>query len=214
MQSNPYRTVRRKGIVLIVVNRYSTRLSPSYQRHYSRLCNLLLRRGKISLNLREVAASVLNDEEKEKFFCEYEMTEQLSNFFMQRCRYSDACSLAISHGDVAKAWKLGEKYGCMEPLPQNERIKVYSHRQVELLHDNLSSETAHLFISEPSWASECAWLSDVPSLTAFWSNLPRQLGEFWSHKITYEGLVFAEPWMKQMFDLIVRNLNWHVTYLC
>lgn len=189
--------------MLTVTNRYNTRLSPSFQRHYSRLCNLLLKRGKISSNLRELAASVLNDEEKEQFFREYEMTEQLSTLFMQQGRYSEACSLAISYGKVAEAWSLGERYGCIELLPQNERTEVYSYRQVKLLHDNLSSQTERLFISEPGWATQCLWLSDVPSITSFWGNLPQQLEGFWRHDITYQGLVFAEPWMKQMFDLIV-----------
>lgn len=189
--------------MLTVINRYSTHLSPGYQRHYSRLCNLLLKRGKISPNLRGLAASALNDEEKEQFFREYEMTEQLSALLMQQSRYSEACSLAISYGNVAEAWSLGERYGCMEPLSQSERIEVYSHQQVELLHRNLSPQTERLFIPEPSWASQCLWLSDVPPIIAFWRNLPQQLIGFWKHEITYEGLVFAEPWMKQMFDLIV-----------
>lgn len=174
---------------------------------------MLLKRGKISPELRITVISTLKtDEEKEEFFREYEMNDELCSFLIERNRYSEACALAIATADLDKAWHLSESSGGMETLPLKDRIETYNYRQVKLLHNNLSSDPGKLFVKDPAWAPQCRWLPDRPSIITFWLHLPHQLHALLGHEITYESLVFNEMWMRQLFDLIVQTLGSHLTY--
>lgn len=201
-------------ITLTITNRHGMNLSTACQRHYSRLCILLVRRGKISLELREIAASTLNDLDKEEFFKEYEMNEQLLKLLFRQCRFTDACSHAVAFGDLPEAWRMDEERRGMAKLPRKDRIEVYNYGQVKALHESLSPCASELFIPNRLEPPNRYWLSDVPSIAVFWRDLPQQLDGFWKHHMTYESLIFAEQWMKEVFDLIVDTPNPHVVVLC
>lgn len=186
------------------MDRFGEYLDPGYQRHYSRLCNLLLKRGKISTDLRELTIAALkSDEEKEEFFREYEMTEHLISFYVDRRRYPEACSVAVANGDVDKAWELSDQYGGMERLPQKQRIEVYNYGQAQFLHNTLDPASEYVFIPNAGWATYRSWLSDLPATQEFWQRLPGLLSRLLRHDITYDSIDYSQRWMKQLFDIIV-----------
>ncbi|KAH8146891.1 uncharacterized protein LAJ45_08970 [Morchella importuna] len=186
------------------LDKHRRNLSAAYQRHYSRLCILLVRRGKISTELRELAASTLNDLEKEEFFREYEMNEQLLKLLVMQCRFTDACSHAVALGNLAEAWRIDGEFRGMAQLPREDRIQVYNYVQVKALHDSLSTHDSlsaranQPFVANYTEPPHRHWLSDTPSIEVFWRDLPQQLDGFWRHQMTYESLVFAEQWMKEV----------------
>lgn len=175
--------------------------------HYSRLCNLLLRRGKISPELEELTRAALGDDsEKEAFFLGYEMTDQLFSFYTAKCRYLDAFNLAIRNGNLDKAWQVIEMYGENCQLPQQQKIDVFNYVQAKRLLANLDVDPTQVFSSNTSWILACPWLSDESSIEGFWEGLEATMGALLSNEVSYDGICFAEPWMKQLFDIIVSDL--------
>lgn len=190
------------------------RLDPARRLHYSRLCNLLLRRGKISPHLRDLTLAALrSDSEKEDFFKEFGMTSHLLAFYLVRGRYSQACSLAIENGDLDKAWEINEEHGGMNTLPQEQRADVFNHAQAKHLLASLATdlEPKRIFSPAAHWNAECPWLSDNMFIPEFWGSLQERLNELLTHSISYENIRFPNRWMKQIFNLIVIS---SLTMLC
>lgn len=137
------------------------------------------------------------------------MNEQLLKLLFMQCRFTDACSHAVALGDLAEAWRIDGEFRGMAQLPREDRIQVYNYGQVKALHESLSSVTSQIFIANRAEPPHRHWLSDAPSIAVFWRDLPQQLDGFWRHEMTYESLVFAEQWMKEVFDIIVYTHNPH-----
>lgn len=71
---------------------------------YSRLCNILLRQGRISPKLRAKTIDLLgSDLDKEAFFREFEMFDHLRSFYESRKKYQDLYNLCLSTGDLHTA---------------------------------------------------------------------------------------------------------------
>lgn len=175
--------------------------------HYSRLCNLLLRRGKISPELEELTRAALGDDsEKEAFFLGYEMIDQLFSFYIAKCRYLDAFNLAMRNSDLDKAWLVIEMYGEYCRLPRRQKIGVFNCVQAKRLLANLDADPTQIFSSSTSWSLACPWISDNSSIEDFWGNLEATIGALLSNEVSYDSICFAEPWMKQLFDIIVSDL--------
>ncbi|KAI9731582.1 MAG: hypothetical protein M1834_004702 [Cirrosporium novae-zelandiae] len=73
-------------------------------RSHSRLCNLMIKQGRISPAYRELAIKMLQSHaEQEKFFIEYEMHEQLTDFYADHGRYKNLFFLLIKMGEMERA---------------------------------------------------------------------------------------------------------------
>lgn len=175
--------------------------------HYSRLCNLLLGRGKISPELGGLTRAALGDDsEKEDFFLRYEMTDQLFSFYTSKGRYLDAFNLAIRNSDLDKAWQVIEMDGEYCRLPQRQKIDVFNYIQVKHLLAKLDASPTQVFSSSTSRSLACPWLSNDSSIEEFWEDLEETVGALLSNEVSYDSIYFAEPWMKQLFDIIVSDL--------
>lgn len=175
--------------------------------HYSRLCNLLLRRGKISPELEDLTRAALgSDSEKEAFFLRYEMTDQLFSLYIGNCKYLEAFNLAIKNGDLDKAWQVIEMHGDDCQLPQRQKIEVYNYVQAKHLLGNLATDSMKVFSSSSTWGAPCPWLSEDSSIQDFWGNLEETTNTLLRHEISYDNIHFAYKWMKQLFDIIVCDL--------
>lgn len=147
------------------------------------------------------------------------MNEQLLKLLVMQCRFTDACSHAVALGNLAEAWRIDGEFRGMAQLPREDRIQVYNYVQVKALHDSLSTHDSlsaranQPFVANYTEPPHRHWLSDTPSIEVFWRDLPQQLDGFWRHQMTYESLVFAEQWMKEVFDIIVDTHNPHVIKL-
>lgn len=132
------------------------------------------------------------------------MTNHLLEFYLDRRRYSDACSLAMADGNLDKAWEIDEIHGGMNKLSLLKRIDVFNYTQAKLLLASLATGADHIFSSDAHWNAECTWLSDNPSIQEFWRSLQERLNGLLAHSTPYESIGFTSAWMKQIFDLLVR----------
>ncbi|KAI5837906.1 hypothetical protein DFP73DRAFT_600345 [Morchella snyderi] len=190
--------------LVIYLDRNASFLDDGCRSHYSRLCNLLLKRGKIKPELKDLTLAALqSDEEKEEFFLQYEMTSQLSRFYIDRQRYSEACKLAIKDGYLDKAWELNEEYGGMEQLSEREKLDVFNYTKAKILLATLSKEPEQVLQPETHQSTECSWLPDHLYVLRFWEDLPRLLNDLLHRKQPYDKMSFSRPWTKQIFNIIV-----------
>lgn len=79
-------------------------IDPTCYRSHSRLCNLLLKQGRIPEASRALAVRTLGSSaEQEKFYIEYEMREELAGFYADQGRYNDLFYLLVRMGEMEKA---------------------------------------------------------------------------------------------------------------
>lgn len=109
---------------------YSNRehIDPTCYRSHSRLCNLLLKQGRIPPESRELAVKTLGSHaEQEAFFIEYEMHEQLAGFYADRGRYSDLFYLLVRMGEIERALNVLSGDGPLRSVPEDYVRKVLDY---------------------------------------------------------------------------------------
>lgn len=86
------------------INQNCEKLNPKTLHRYSRLCNILLKQGRISTELRATTINLLgSDVEKLAFFKEFEMWDQMRQLFAASQRWLDYFELSVSIGDLPAA---------------------------------------------------------------------------------------------------------------
>lgn len=128
---NRYVFVNILGFSLLTCSRCRPELSPTILRRYSRLCNILLKQGRISSELREPTINLLgSDREKVAFFKEFEMWDQLRSFYVARRRWYELYALFVSSGDLPAA---------LETLLRHDLTPAMDKRAVEsILHFSMT----------------------------------------------------------------------------
>lgn len=82
----------------------STKVSGNTIHRYSRLCNILLKQGRISPKLRAKTIDLLgSDVDKEQFFREFELFDHLRVLYLSKRKYSDLFNICVLTGDLASA---------------------------------------------------------------------------------------------------------------
>lgn len=188
---------------LLVIS-YGSYLDSSCRLHYSRLCNLLLKRGKISPKLKDLTTTALgSDSEKESFFLEYEMTDQLFKFYIDKQNYLDAFNLAIKNAHLDRAWQVIKTHGGVYRFPKKQEIEVFNYAQMNRVLANLATEPERIFLSDIDLSQKYPWLPDNSSIQEFWIKLEQNIVALFKREVSYTSINFAEKWMKQLFDIIV-----------
>lgn len=73
-------------------------------RRYGRLCNILLRQGRVSQNLRMLSIELLgSNDEREQFFKEFEMTGHLEELYQSQGRSAELFQLLIEDKQLRRA---------------------------------------------------------------------------------------------------------------
>lgn len=88
------------------LNVYSNpgKLDPNVRQRYSRLCNILLKQGRISADLRAATINLLGSaEEKVDFFNEFEMMDDLCSYYAANDRWLEYYETSLANGDVMAA---------------------------------------------------------------------------------------------------------------
>lgn len=84
--------------------RWRQKLGATTLRRYSRLCNILLKQGRISSELRSLTISFLGSEDdKIAFFKEFEMWDDLLSFYTFHRKWIDVYELHVSLGNLHAA---------------------------------------------------------------------------------------------------------------
>ncbi|KAJ5437376.1 Tetratricopeptide-like helical [Penicillium cf. griseofulvum] len=85
-------------------NRNREYLSQPTLLRYSRLCNILLKQGRVSASLRAITINMLgSDVSKISFFKEFEMWDQLRALYSSKCRWFEYYDLSVAVGDIPAA---------------------------------------------------------------------------------------------------------------
>lgn len=103
----------------LLANRNRSSMPTNTVNRYSRLCNILLRRQRVSPDLRAKTIDLLgSDADKEAFFKEFEMFDYLRSFYKKRERDRDLYKLALLTGNLAEAIDHAIKSGLDETEPK------------------------------------------------------------------------------------------------
>ncbi|KAJ5545485.1 hypothetical protein N7535_006129 [Penicillium sp. DV-2018c] len=90
--------------LVVYASRNRQYLSEATLLRYSRLCNILLRQGRVSTHLRVTTINLLgSDEAKVAFFKEFEMWDQLRSLYKAKSRWYEVHELSVAVGDIPAA---------------------------------------------------------------------------------------------------------------
>lgn len=107
-------------------------VSPTTFEKYSRLCNLLLKQGKVSPNLRELTINILgSDDQKELFFKEFDMVDQLSELYRCRGRTRELYSLFVENGMLDSALYAATSCALADDIPVSELEAILHYLHAE-----------------------------------------------------------------------------------
>ncbi|OQD61522.1 hypothetical protein PENPOL_c016G10680 [Penicillium polonicum] len=121
-------------------NRNREYLSEPTLLRYSRLCNILLKQGRVSTSLRAITINMLgSDVSKIAFFKEFEMWDQLRALYSSKSRWFEYYDLSVAVGEIPAAIStlLVHKLMPVVDKPVVERLFNYSMVEVLYAHRDL-----------------------------------------------------------------------------
>lgn len=99
---------------------------------YAKLSNILLRQGRISTNLKKICIDLLGSEsEKEQFYRDFEMTEELVTMYTDQKRYRELYYLLIEEGRLERALHIALVGNLYESIPDGEIEQAFNLIQAE-----------------------------------------------------------------------------------
>lgn len=151
------------------LDRNPEKLESKFKHRYSRLCNILLKQGRISSDLRATTINLLgSEEEKLEFFQEFEMTEDLSSYYASNEKWLQLYELSLANGEVLAAVSIVLEHGLIEKVDPEcfEQALNYSLTESIYLNSNWSradleggkEHAAFLLLSKFEEAFRETWL--------------------------------------------------------
>lgn len=120
---------------------------------YSRLCKMLLKQEKISSEYREYAMSIVGSlAEQESYFIEYEMNNDLAEFYVKQQRHEDHFHLLIKSRHLEEAlnvWVEQQISECPILIPENEILNVLDYVCAGKRTSGLSDSDATTIFQKP-----------------------------------------------------------------
>lgn len=109
-------------------------IEPNSCRKYGRLCNLLLKQGRVSPDHRALCIELLgSNEEKEQFFKEFEMVDHLVEFYKSQGRSVELFQLLIENGQLEPAVDVAAANKFHDRIQEREIKTVFNLLQAEKL---------------------------------------------------------------------------------
>ncbi|KGO54138.1 DNA helicase, UvrD-like, C-terminal [Penicillium expansum] len=116
-------------------NRNREYLSEPTLLRYSRLCNILLKQGRVSASLRAITINMLgSDVSKIAFFKEFEMWDQLRALYSSKSRWFEYYDLSVAVGDIPAAISTLLVHKLMPVVDKPVVEKLFNYSMVEVLH--------------------------------------------------------------------------------
>ncbi len=118
--------------LLTISSRNHENVQLDRRQKYSRLSNLLLKQGRISTDLNRTCIDLLGSEsEKEQFYREFEMTQELATMYKDQKRDRELYYLLIEDGRLEPALQLALTGNLHESIPNGEIEQAYNLIQAE-----------------------------------------------------------------------------------
>ncbi|KAJ5783861.1 uncharacterized protein N7518_009538 [Penicillium psychrosexuale] len=116
-------------------NRNREYLSEPTLVRYSRLCNILLKQGRVSVSLRAITINMLgSDVSKIAFFKELEMWDQLRALYSSKSRWFEYYDLSVAVGDIPAAISTLLVHKLIPVVDKPVVEKLFSYSMVEVLY--------------------------------------------------------------------------------
>ncbi|CAG8896595.1 unnamed protein product [Penicillium egyptiacum] len=116
-------------------NRNRAYLSEPTLLRYSRLCNILLKQGRVSASLRAITINMLgSDVSKIAFFKEFEMWDQLLALYSSKSRWFEYYDLSVAVGDIPAAIGTLLVQKLMPVVDKPVVEKLFNYAMVEALY--------------------------------------------------------------------------------
>ncbi|KAJ5519217.1 DNA helicase UvrD-like C-terminal [Penicillium expansum] len=113
-------------------NRNREYLSEPTLLRYSRLCNILLKQGRVSASLRAITINMLgSDVSKIAFFKEFEMWDQLRALYSSKSRWFEYYDLSVAVGDIPAAISTLLVHKLMPVVDKPVVEKLFNYSMVE-----------------------------------------------------------------------------------
>ncbi|KAJ5778909.1 hypothetical protein N7457_006629 [Penicillium paradoxum] len=113
-------------------------LSEATLLRYSRLCNILLKQGRVSANLRATTINLLgSDVSKIAFFKEFEMWDQLRVLYATKSRWFEYYDLSLLSGDIPAAISTLLVRKLLPVVEKPVLEKLFSYAMVEILYAHI-----------------------------------------------------------------------------
>lgn len=127
--------------LLTLFSRNLERVALDKRQKYSKLSNLLMKQGRISMNLNSICIDLLGSEiEKEQFYRDFEMTQELTTLYIEQKRDREIYYLLIEDGDLERALELASTGNLIESIPNDEILQAYNFIQAEKLQHSADDE--------------------------------------------------------------------------
>ncbi|KAJ5375537.1 DNA helicase UvrD-like C-terminal, partial [Penicillium concentricum] len=116
-------------------NRNHEYLSDPVLLRYSRLCNILLKQGRVSASLRAITINMLgSDVSKIAFFKEFEMWDQLRALYSSKSRWFEYYDLSVAVGDIPAAISTLLIHKLIPVVDKPIVEKLFNYSMVEVLY--------------------------------------------------------------------------------
>lgn len=128
--------------------RNSDRLDPVLCQRYIRLCNLLLKQGRVPLQLRARCINLLgSDQRKEQFLKDFEMIEHLVDLYRTQRRYLELYRILVEDGQLRSAFECIVLYNLYDSIPEHDIETAFNFLQAELFLQGKECEPESLLVS-------------------------------------------------------------------
>ncbi|KAH0558796.1 hypothetical protein GP486_004564 [Trichoglossum hirsutum] len=109
---------------------------------FSRLCNILLKQGRIPIELRICATALLGPtEEQEKFFKEFDMKEQLADLYANSRRFEDLFYLQTERGLLGSALDIAVSHDLLSEVDQPHLMDLLHYSRASCIFYNTNDST-------------------------------------------------------------------------
>lgn len=182
--------------------RNSAKISENTIHRYSRLCNILLRQGRISPKLRAKTIDLLgSDMDKEQFFREFELFDNLRALYECKERYSDLFNICVLTGDLVSAINVAVSYDLDYSVEEKSVEAVFHYVMAEAVFARRGlSQTG---IKQPDLLLKCHKSPYLTRLASQWKAVFQILGHFEDEGQPYNISSLADGPVKDFLCLFV-----------
>ncbi|KAJ5822742.1 Tetratricopeptide-like helical [Penicillium robsamsonii] len=212
------------GYEILTLYRNREYLSESILLRYSRLCNILLKQGRVSVSLRAITINMLgSDVSKIAFFKEFEMWDQLRALYSSKSRWFEYYDLSVAVGDIPAAINTMLVHKLISVVDKPVVEKLFNYSMVEVLYahrdiipsnrerDGLLKSVKSTYLEKlgAQWKTILLLIEEFENMDspASVKNLDKGLLKdiFCLFVIAFEPLVFTKQKAEQLpMDIVIR----------
>ncbi|OGE51205.1 hypothetical protein PENARI_c014G04055 [Penicillium arizonense] len=181
------------------INRNREYLNEATLLRYSRLCNILLKQGRVSANLRLATINMLGtDASKVAFFKEFEMWDQLRGLFYTSGRWFEYYELSLAVGDVSAALNTMLQFGLLPAADKQIAQMMFHYAMAEVFYGRNNLPPPIYERDRILGSVQSTWLEQLGKQ---WSDLHKFGDEIYDEKASMSTTRLQNGLLKDFFCL-------------